>query len=583
MKRMMVTVLAVACLGLSLRAEWIGPATGSTWDADHDYLNADNWEGGVIDNLITNCPGMGSWWTLYFTNDWTVTGDFRNVHFLNQHSPILKGQGGDYTVTLNGDFYHYPSWSGDHQMHFGSNSDGSRLFLHLPAGEHRFFIATNDTGAVKFETIPLWIYDPVTGPGDLIKEGPGQLRFLGGLGNPTFTGNLVVNEGIMEARPKDAPAGSFYVNEDAVLSLGDIASFNPMWDGQRIVVSNGVIRGAQGGYGAVRVPLLAHTPIIKDGSCRMEFPSTDNVFSNGFVVKQSSVYLTTPDAQGVNVAGNDFIADGGFIVLSQDANNLLGSEQRIVVNTLTNLSGVGIAANIPFPAFETIGDGVGVLAFEPGAPVASDLMQDPSFVQRIEEGWYLGTSEGTVSLNPPALPQPRDFIYRLGSGRAAGRPVIAGTNLLTGGNSVLIGSVTHPNGTSLAGFTAPQDFTGTLLLPGAPDGGTMEFLLSGNGAITQAKAIRVAPNGRGHADFKIDPRIEGRFLRMAPTVPLILEGEHDWRARLFIAERNTQISTNMNYNEIGPVVLRSGRGQIQHGNPGDQYVQTAFCFFQLEA
>lgn len=172
------------------RGEWMippGASSGTTDDAAHRYTNTDNWEGGVIDDVIsTNYPMTGNF-TLYFGEDRTTTANGIEIR-VGSYQGTYRGSGGNRTLTLMGDFRF---------LQGGNTTWGSAS---LPSPVPADWILIDLGGGVRtFNIVPgassfsLWC--PIVGTGDIVKTGAGSVSMFSS--ESTFNGRMTVNQGMV--------------------------------------------------------------------------------------------------------------------------------------------------------------------------------------------------------------------------------------------------------------------------------------------------------------------------------------------------------------------------------------------------
>ena len=159
MKTLKLTTPALALLlaAGTARAVWIGATSGTTDDDAHDYTNTNNWENGVIDDVITNTITANM--TLYFKRDHATGPNGMDMRVNSSSTTIrtfaLKNSGGTHTLTLNGDFVNSGSKI-SHQIYVPVDLAGG--------------VRTIDTGSTYMQ----WSSSITNG--SIVKVGSDQLR-----------------------------------------------------------------------------------------------------------------------------------------------------------------------------------------------------------------------------------------------------------------------------------------------------------------------------------------------------------------------------------------------------------------------
>lgn len=170
--RLATLTLALLLAAGTARAVWIGANSATTDNDLHEYTNTNNWENGVIDDVITNTFTSAT--TLYFKMN-HATGpsglDIRN----KSNDLSLKTSGGTYWMTLNGDVSHTDSTKA--------------LALYVPinlGGVPRVFNEAT-SGFIQW-------YGTMTN-GTVVKTGSGVIRASSG--SLYFNAPVVVNQGTL--------------------------------------------------------------------------------------------------------------------------------------------------------------------------------------------------------------------------------------------------------------------------------------------------------------------------------------------------------------------------------------------------
>ncbi len=96
--RLMLAVAGVtAALASSSQGAWQQTAAGT-----YDYLTPANWVGGTIDDNFPSTLTLAGAQTLTFGSGWTTAGSM-SFGYGGNYGLILRGTGGDRTLTLGGD------------------------------------------------------------------------------------------------------------------------------------------------------------------------------------------------------------------------------------------------------------------------------------------------------------------------------------------------------------------------------------------------------------------------------------------------------------------------------------------------
>ncbi|MCL1857254.1 MAG: autotransporter-associated beta strand repeat-containing protein, partial [Kiritimatiellaeota bacterium] len=569
MKRIMTAMAVGAVCVTAVRAEWV--ANGET--ATADYLTAGNWAGGEIDDTFLDAiywRGM----TLYFTNDHTVAGDLVSMwDGANAGTHLtLADDGGGRTLTLAGNVVHQPGiilsyeMFGKEELELRLGNDGMAIHVPDTGTPHAFWAGT----ATKAHNIVInsWL----TGDGDIVKRGAGTLTIANNLN--TFTGTLTAHDGILclygaQALPSDA--NSVVTLDNAVLQIdyGWLANWSSGVAGRRFAFTNGTIRIPNNAWGCDGI-LCADTPIVKDGMGTLRlYGDQTNAFTRGMIVKNGTVTLDSPESVGHDMAGNDFVVNGGSVVLGSGIE--LGSLQKAVADTTEgHLGGIGVTGNNTlFPAIGVIGDGRGV-AMVTGR--SQPVQADPWLMFCVTNGWYIG-GIGTAYFWPSQpLPAVDDKTYRLGGG-GSGTLILDAPNVVSGDHGLIVGS---PKRGGLGGVNLRerQDYTGPTLIhaPAAYPGHGLVFALmagSENPVSLATSEIRIRSATEAMADFVIQS-VDNAFVQRVPaTSPMVFESAgvpnapNPNDATLRIDPNPVNGATAVH--GIGPLVLLSGRAKIIQG------------------
>lgn len=186
MKTLQLTTFALALLlaAATAQAVWIGATAGATNDDNHEYTNTNNWENGVIDDVLPNTFTGKT--TLYFAGDHATGPEGMTLNYLGYEHTFQKVGAVPQTLTLNGDF----TFNGDN-----SSVILSYINLDLGGGTRIFNNSAN--------SLYRWYGDIVNG--SIVKEGTGRFAVYG---TKNFQGSLTVN------------GGSFYTQQATVLKYG---------------------------------------------------------------------------------------------------------------------------------------------------------------------------------------------------------------------------------------------------------------------------------------------------------------------------------------------------------------------------